>query len=80
MIRTAPRGETVVLSSPSEPLRYRLFDLILERGLLPGQTERDARALLATWRLFLISTQEIWGYRHGNRWLVSHYLLEPRAS
>jgi cyclopropane-fatty-acyl-phospholipid synthase len=45
-----------------------------------GQTERDARALLATWRLFLISTQEIWGYRHGNPWLVSHYLLEPRAS
>jgi cyclopropane-fatty-acyl-phospholipid synthase len=45
-----------------------------------GQIERDARALLATWRLFLISTQEIWGYSHGNRWLVSHYLLEPRAS
>jgi hypothetical protein len=35
---------------------------------------------VATWRLFLISTQEIWGYRRGNRWLVSHYLLKPRAS
>jgi hypothetical protein len=80
MIRTAPRGETVVMSSPSEPVRYRLLDLVLERGLLPDGPERDARAPLATWRLFLISTQEIWGYRHGNRWLVSHYLLEPLAS
>jgi cyclopropane-fatty-acyl-phospholipid synthase len=45
-----------------------------------GRSEREARRLVATWRLFLISTQEIWGYRRGNRWLVSHYLLEPRAS
>jgi hypothetical protein len=49
-------------------------------GCCPDGPERDARAPLATWRLFLISTQEIWGYRHGNRWLVSHYLLEPLAS
>jgi cyclopropane-fatty-acyl-phospholipid synthase len=37
------------------------------------------RRLLAGWRLFLLSTREIWGYRGGNRWLVSHYLLEPRG-
>jgi cyclopropane-fatty-acyl-phospholipid synthase len=43
-----------------------------------GRSEREARRLLATWRLFFISTQVIWGYRGGNRWLVSHYLLEPR--
>jgi cyclopropane-fatty-acyl-phospholipid synthase len=43
-----------------------------------GRSESDARRLLATWRLFLISTQVIWGYRGGNRWLVSHYLLQPR--
>jgi hypothetical protein len=35
---------------------------------------------VATWRLFLISTEVIWGYRGGNRWLVSHYLLEPRGA
>jgi cyclopropane-fatty-acyl-phospholipid synthase len=39
-----------------------------------------ARRLLATWRLFLISTDEIWGWRDGNEWLVSHYLLSPRAA
>jgi cyclopropane-fatty-acyl-phospholipid synthase len=45
-----------------------------------GRTERQARRLLATWRLLVISTREIWGYRGSNRWLVSHYLLEPQAS
>jgi cyclopropane-fatty-acyl-phospholipid synthase len=43
-----------------------------------GRSEREARRLLATWRLFFISTEVIWRYRRGNRWLVSHYLLEPR--
>jgi cyclopropane-fatty-acyl-phospholipid synthase len=43
-----------------------------------GCSEREARRMLGTWRLFLISTEVIWRYRAGNRWLVSHYLLEPR--
>jgi cyclopropane-fatty-acyl-phospholipid synthase len=45
-----------------------------------GRSEREARRLVATWRLFLISTEVIWGYRGGDRWLVSHYLLEPRGT
>ncbi len=43
-----------------------------------GRSGNEAKALLGGWRLFLLSTDEIWGYRGGNRWLVSHYLLEPR--
>ena len=43
------------------------------------RSESDARILLGGWRLFFLSTREIWGYRRGDRWLVSHYLLEPRA-
>ncbi len=39
---------------------------------------REARRRLATWRLFLLSTYEIWNWRSGNEWLVSHYLLAPR--
>jgi hypothetical protein len=35
--------------------------------------------VLGTWRLFLLSTEVIWGYRGGNRWGVSHYLLERRG-
>ncbi|MGH2857478.1 MAG: SAM-dependent methyltransferase [Solirubrobacteraceae bacterium] len=44
-----------------------------------GRSECDARRLLATWRLFLISTRVIWAYRGGDRWLVSQYLLAPRS-
>ncbi|MGH2894616.1 MAG: hypothetical protein ACRDPM_15340 [Solirubrobacteraceae bacterium] len=43
-----------------------------------GRSAPEARRLLGTWRLFLLSTEVIWGYRGGNRWGVSHYLLEPR--
>jgi cyclopropane-fatty-acyl-phospholipid synthase len=39
---------------------------------------RDARRAFAAWRLFLISTREMWGYRAGQEWMVSHYLLGPR--
>jgi cyclopropane-fatty-acyl-phospholipid synthase len=43
-----------------------------------GRSKREARTMLGGWRLFLISTEEIWGSGHGDRWLVSHYLLSPR--
>ena len=38
---------------------------------------REARRQLAAWRLFMISTAEIWDFNAGNEWLVSHYLLAP---
>ena len=44
-----------------------------------GTPAPRARALLGAWRLFLISTREIWAASRGNRWLVSHYLLTPRG-
>jgi cyclopropane-fatty-acyl-phospholipid synthase len=55
-------------------------DEALELLIADGRTRRQARTLLGCWRLFLLSTDEIWGYGGGNHWLVSHYLLEPRSS
>jgi cyclopropane-fatty-acyl-phospholipid synthase len=44
-----------------------------------GRTQREARTMLGGWRLFLISTSEIWRRNGGNSWMVSHYLLAPRS-
>ncbi|MDX8152410.1 cyclopropane-fatty-acyl-phospholipid synthase family protein [Patulibacter brassicae] len=41
---------------------------------------RAARRLLGGWRLFLLSTEQIWGRSGGQEWLVSHYLLRPRST
>jgi cyclopropane-fatty-acyl-phospholipid synthase len=41
--------------------------------------ERRAARALAAWRLFLLSTEQMWSWRDGEEWMVSHYLLAPRS-
>jgi cyclopropane-fatty-acyl-phospholipid synthase len=38
----------------------------------------DASAWFHRWRVFLMASAQLWGYRGGSEFLVSHYLFSPR--
>jgi cyclopropane-fatty-acyl-phospholipid synthase len=48
---------------------------VLERAYGPGR----GRAWAANWRVFFLACAELWGYRNGGEWQVSHYRFARRA-
>jgi cyclopropane-fatty-acyl-phospholipid synthase len=42
-----------------------------------GRSEK--RRWWSYWRLFFIACEELWGYRNGEEWIVSHYLFKRRG-
>ena len=39
---------------------------------------KDAGVWFQRWRMFFLATSEVWGFRGGNEWLISHYLFNNR--
>ena len=49
----------------------RIFETSMSRS--------DARSQFHRWRMLLIACAEVFGYRKGREWFVSHYLLRKRV-
>jgi cyclopropane-fatty-acyl-phospholipid synthase len=50
----------------------------VRRILAAGGGDVSPERLLQRWRVFFLACLELFAYRQGQEWWVSHYLFEPR--
>jgi cyclopropane-fatty-acyl-phospholipid synthase len=52
-----------------------LFSGTYSKGLSGAQAEEEAVRWTVRWRVFFLACAELWGYRGGREWTVSHYVF-----
>jgi cyclopropane-fatty-acyl-phospholipid synthase len=57
-----------------------LFADTYGRDVPREQRQREALRWLVRWRVFFMACAELWGYRAGTQWIVSHYFFLKREN